>query len=296
MNKVNFLAKETFPQSTYTFDFMQNMILMSSKLSKLGGGTYILDGCEIKENTVTDGLIVIDGELMPFVGGELKKFITIQEVKETDHFMDIEYPEAYIHRKAVLSETGTIAWNSIKRVLTNQEIQERFDSLKGDAPGTVKMWAGTVASIPEDYLLCDGRPLKNVDYPELSKNLNAIHGVEGTDAFKLPNLQGRFVVGQNSQHADYGQVGATGGAETVILTEAQLPRHRHVYTDDTNAQGKFPQIEVGFPQSVGGTNDSQSSGSSTGRGTLYTTSNVGDSKSHENRPPYFVLCYIIKVR
>lgn len=296
MNKVNFLAKETFPQSTYTFDFMQNMILMSSKLSKLGGGTYILDGCEVKGNTVTDGLIVINGELMPFVGGNLKKFVAIQEVKETDHFMDIEYPEAYIHRKAVLSDTGTITWSSIKRVLTNQEIHEKFDSLKGDAPGTVKMWAGTVASIPEDYMLCDGRPLKNVDYPELSKNLNAIHGVEGTDAFKLPNLQGRFVVGQNSQHADYGQVGAIGGAEKVKLTEAELPRHRHAYSDDTNAQGRFPNVEPGFPQTIGGVSETKSSGSSSGTGTVYGSSHTGSDEAHENRPPYFVLCYIIKVK
>lgn len=296
MNKVNFLAKETFPQSTYTFDFMQNMILMASKLSKLGGDTYILSGCEVNDNKVSDGLIVINGELMPFVGGELKKFITIQEVKETDHFMDIEYPEAYIHRKAVLSETGTITWNSIKRVLTNQEIQEKFDSLKGDAPGTVKMWAGTVASIPDDYVLCDGRPLKNVEYPELYNSLNGIHGIDGTDAFKLPDLRNRFVVGYNNAHADYGGIGATGGEEKVTLTEKQMPKHRHVYTDDTNAEGKYPSVELGFPQGVGGVNDGQSSGSSTGRGTIYRTSLEGGSESHENRPPYFVLAYIIKVK
>lgn len=301
MNKANFLAKENFPQSTYTFDFMQKMIHLAGSMALLGGDNYILAGCvEDKSGNVSEGLITIDGELLPFAGGAKKAKVKIQETKESDHFNGVDYPEAYIHRKVVFADDGDILWDDLKQVLTNKALEQKISSIKGDAPGTVKMWAGTVSSIPDDYLLCDGKPLKNDEYPELYKNLNAIHGVEGTDSFLLPDLSGRFIVGYNNQHEDYDVIGKKDGKEKVVLEVSQMPKHRHSYSDDTNAQGKFPAIEPGFPQTVGGINETKSSGSSSGTGTVYGTSFEGGvngaTQAHENRPPYFVLAYIIKVK
>ena len=92
-----------------------------------------------------------------------------------------------------------------------------------------------------------------------------------------PNLQGRFIVGYSS-NGDY-PVNGTGGSETVSLTEAQMPAHvHHVYlaTDTGTPYGSI-----------------YASGNNNAQGAVATTSK-GSGNAHENRPPYYALCYIMK--
>jgi microcystin-dependent protein len=72
--------------------------------------------------------------------------------------------------------------------------------------GGIIMWSGSVANIPNNWQLCDG--------------------TNGT-----PDLRGLFVVGAGGAYA----VGATGGANTVTLTQAQIPAHNH--TGSTGGAG-----------------------------------------------------------
>ena len=64
--------------------------------------------------------------------------------------------------------------------------------------GLIAMWSGSVANIPSGWALCNGQ--------------------NGT-----PDLRNRFVVGAGSSYT----VGATGGANSVTLTTAQMPAHGH---------------------------------------------------------------------
>lgn len=61
------------------------------------------------------------------------------------------------------------------------------------------MYAG--ATIPSNYMLCDGRELSKADYPQLFQAIGTIYG-ESADKlkFKIPDLRGKFVrcVGGNS--------------------------------------------------------------------------------------------------
>jgi len=73
--------------------------------------------------------------------------------------------------------------------------------------GGIVMWSGSASNIPDGWKLCNGS--------------------SGT-----PDLRGRFIVGYDPNEASYNAVGKTGGANTVILTESQMPRHRHEYVGD----------------------------------------------------------------
>jgi hypothetical protein len=64
--------------------------------------------------------------------------------------------------------------------------------------GGIIMWSGSIGSIPSGWSLCDG--------------------TNGT-----PDLRDRFVVGAGGSYA----VDATGGADSVTLTENQIPSHNH---------------------------------------------------------------------
>ncbi len=93
------------------------------------------------------------------------------------------------------------------------------------------------------------------------------NGTNGT-----PDLRNRFVVGAGSSYS----VGAKGGSDTVTLTAAQMPSHVHEVetSSDTSYQG------IGVLAVHGGSSMS--------------TSAAGGSQPHENRPPYYALCFIMK--
>ena len=92
-----------------------------------------------------------------------------------------------------------------------------------------------------------------------------------------PNLSGRFVVGYDASNSDY-DVNDTGGAESVTLTVNQIPSHTHNLLFGIGAFG-----------GSSGAQTPRDSGTTSGR-----IQNTGGGQSHENRPPYYALCYIMK--
>ena len=94
-----------------------------------------------------------------------------------------------------------------------------------------------------------------------------------------PDLRNRFVVGAGSGGANY-PVGDTGGADTVTLTTAQIPSHSHTID-------KYPTNNY---DSTGGNTALDRSGRFDGQTEL-----TGGGQSHENRPPYYALAYIMRV-
>jgi hypothetical protein len=127
--------------------------------------------------------------------------------------------------------------------------------------GMIMMWAGAVSQIPAGWVLCDGG--------------------NGT-----PNLRDRFIVGAGS---GYG-VGATGGANEVQLLKRHMPRHSHKSANTSNQIAGH-----GWPTRVAGGN--QNSIDTNGVVTSFNDliSEEGEDVPHENRPPYYALCYIMKV-
>jgi microcystin-dependent protein len=145
--------------------------------------------------------------------------------------------------------------------------------------GAILLWSGSVASIPSGWLLCDG--------------------TSGT-----PNLKDRFVVGAGNAYA----VDATGGADTVTLSAANMPAHTHGFSTTTSGAGAHTHdLKVGDGYQGGGVYLDQgaenggyySSAFTAGVGdhthtVSGTTASSGSGTAHENRPPYYALAYIMK--
>lgn len=137
------------------------------------------------------------------------------------------------------------------------DVKRLSKEVKADSvpSGTILPWYGALGSIPTGYALCNGS--------------------NGT-----PDLQNRFLVGAGSSYS----LGATGGANTVTLTVAQMPSHNHnIYTQDYS--GNFVN-----PNAVG------SSYTRLAGGWAYNAiKNTGGSQAHENRPPYYAVYFIMKL-
>ena len=97
---------------------------------------------------------------------------------------------------------------------------------------------------------------------------------DGTNS--TPDLRDRFVVGAGSSYS----VGNTGGASSVTLTTAQMPSHSH--------------SDVYYKANYGGSGLRPAQGGRGYQATTISPSSVGGGQSHENRPPYYALAYIMK--
>ena len=120
--------------------------------------------------------------------------------------------------------------------------------------GVILLWSGAADAIPSGFVLCDGNN-------------------------STPNLSGKFIVGYSASNGDY-DVNDTGGAESVTLTLNQIPAHTHTY-ERTDVG-----IDVSDRPWPASNNDCDM--------TNQNTSSAGGGQAHENRPPFYALCYIMK--
>ena len=137
--------------------------------------------------------------------------------------------------------------------------------------GMIILWYGDTTNVPGGWVLCNG-------------------------SNSTPDLRDRFVIGAGNNFT----AGNTGGSNSITLSEANLPSHRHFVVSN----------------SLGGQNRTNSNVSAnnqvrkgTGAGNLYESYNlastssdaasgrssaVGSGTAIDNKPAYHALCYIMK--
>jgi microcystin-dependent protein len=137
-------------------------------------------------------------------------------------------------------------------------------SSRGVIPlGGIITWSGSVNKIPHGWALCDGKVY---------------------NARQTPDLRNRFIVGAGGDYS----VGDAGGEAQHTLTVSEIPSHAHGISAKT----------VGFALRYNDTaeaiapNDSDKNNG----GKALSQNGSGGSQAHENRPPYYALCYIMRVR
>ncbi|RXV71067.1 hypothetical protein D1006_00880 [Burkholderia stabilis] len=143
-----------------------------------------------------------------------------------------------------------------------QEITIYVDNLPA---GAIIMWNGDIAFIPNGWVLCDGS--------------------NGT-----PNLRDRFIVGAGGSYAK----SATGGSNFVALTTDQLAKHNHGGVHSIYSTEKYGDHLARSSQGwkdAGGRDVACFAGSDPA---YVNIRDDGKGESHENRPPYYALYFIMK--
>lgn len=197
-------------------------------------------------------------------------------------------------------DTARLFWRSdLKRLYYNKGTEGSPIWEGADVPvGTINMYAGATTDVPSGWLLCDGSAVSRTTYAQLFAVLDTEYGVgDGASTFNLPN----FVTDNKFPRAatnDAGR-GTTGGASDVTLTSAQsgVPAHTHAITDP----GHSHTVPKGNGPSQGGAGDTplsnanQSTSSSTTGITINNNTPADASSSHENKPPFIDVHFIIAV-
>ena len=143
------------------------------------------------------------------------------------------------------------------------DVKARLDAIEAAAAGVpsgvIAMWSGLLANIPDGWSLCDGGDGR-------------------------PNLLDKFVVCVPDAVTD---PGGTGGAATHDHT---VNNHTHAGGSHTHSQtGSFDSGELGGGDQVAG-----GAGVNTGAGSATTGGTAPGTDSKSNKPPYYVVAYIIK--
>lgn len=161
----------------------------------------------------------------------------------------------------------------------NDAANKRYADAVGVPIGGIIIWSGASNAIPAGWALCNGE--------------------NGT-----PDLTDRFVIGAGGTY----HVGFTGGSPTHTLTVEEMPKHSHgVGTLSTESAGahthtyEWPTEFANIYNKTlgsGGVDDTTKDTSEAGEHThtiTGSTASVGSGKYFDIMPPYYALCYIMRI-
>ncbi len=143
--------------------------------------------------------------------------------------------------------------------------------------GGIIMWSGTTSNIPSGWALCNGQTV---------------------NSHVTPDLRGRFIVGAGGSYSP----GNTGGAATVMLTINEMPAHNHGINDPGHTHGFWTasnyvnDLETDPSTNTDHVRQNTGNFNTTSSATGITIQNTGGGQSHENRPPFYALAYIMRVQ
>ncbi len=216
-------------------------------------------------------------------------------------------------------------------------LEQRIISLEeNQSPlGSVTEWFADPINIPSGWMIADGRKLLQSAYTKLYSLIGLKFSTVGTGnpatdvsegEFRLPRLTDRVSVAAGGGYS----LGQTGGAESVTLSESQLPSHAHPLTMNsvpphnhggaTGAGGAHGHDFIGNGTSPGPTaiprlgavtgadatviagygvqpapDHAHGVSADGGHMPSGTVGSTGQGQAHENRPPFFGAYKIMRV-
>ncbi len=141
---------------------------------------------------------------------------------------------------------------------------------------------------PRGWAFCDGQILPINQNQSLYSLLGTTYGGDGRTSFALPDLRGRSPMHTSKDHRE----GQKAGEETVPLTAAEIPQHKHVLNASNSGNDAIPASN--FPANAG--SDLYTAPNNLVNMNSAAITNTGGSQGHENMQPYLTLNFIIALQ
>ncbi len=267
MNIVRYKQTGGFPLDTNNLDFLQSSFHILNTLGNLAGDMVIISGCEITGNTVNNGVVYVNKEVLEFRGGSLSANVFIKEETVSGTFEDGSFKPIEITRYVTFGSSTpekTFKWEDFKRV--DNLIQQGVKN--ADFEKRIKALENKKSPVPIGLIAIWGKPASEL-IPEGWK--------ECTD------LRGRMPLGWNPDDTDFSELLKNDGEKTHQLTIAEMPAHSHSGKTLTpsEAVGIHWDGHDGIGFRPGSANNSPGD-----------TGLTGGNQPHKNMPPYRIIKFI----
>lgn len=161
------------------------------------------------------------------------------------------------------------------------------------------------ATPPDGYLFCAGQAVSRSTYSDLFDVIGTAAGAgDGSTTFNLPDYRGRVGAGRDDMNGSTASrlntlssttLGASGGAQTHTLTEAQIPSHTHAVTDPGHAHTYSTVTSASTNSGVGEFTAEPSGVTDTGGSTTgITLDSTGGGAAHNNVQPTIICNKIMR--
>ena len=146
---------------------------------------------------------------------------------------------------------------------------------------------------PRGWAKCDGQLLEISKYTSLFALIGTYYGGDGRIHFALPDLRGRVSIHQGQVSGSNYHIGDKAGTETVILKEAEVPKHTHTVRctqtlgNSPVAVGALPATELAEGHDVWSTAPADANMNPA------MLTEIGGGQAHNNMQPSLVLNWCI---
>ena len=271
MNKqYNFTITGGFPLDQGVLNDLQSGILQNeTALANLLGPLAIISGCTVAGGSAANGVVAINGQILPFVGGVVGVKVIIVETDTAITYQNGATPPSLITRYATFGDDG-VQNNPWANFVTNTAagIIARMVAVENYwQTGDVKQ-----IDVTEAYIAA------NFDGTGLGKNLRLgwaiCNGANGT-----VNRLGKVAVQRDPAQTEFAAMGTAGGEKVHLLTNAETP------------------VPAGLPPGLDGPHPKPADGG--GAAEYYVTGPLSAGSpagsAHNNLQPYITTLYIQKL-
>lgn len=257
MDLMNFVQTGGFPVKTERLQEMQTAYSVFNKLGELSGNLTIVSGCTVIGTSVSDGCVVVDGEVLNFKGGFISETVVVIAEESAKEFENGELKVVHYERYVTfgIGETSYLFEDFVK-IDPIVVLMQRISKLERKtavftAGGGMTLWQKAAYLIPPGWQ-------------------------------EVENWRGRLPIGVSADEIEFATIGKEGGFKTHTLTIPQLP-----IVSPVGANGFLKGGTLGGGVAV--TRNDYSSGTF-GAGELIKP--FGEGKSHPILNPYRTVYFI----
>ena len=271
MNVVRYKQTGGFPLDTNNLDFLQSSFHILNTLGNLAGDMVIISGCETTGNTVSNGVVYVNKEVLEFRGGSLSANVFIKEEAVSGTFEDGSFKPIEITRYVTFGSSTpdkTFKWEGFKRVENLIENTKK----NADFEKRIKALENKKSPVPIGLIAIWGKPASE-PIPEGWK--------ECTD------LRGRMPLGWNPDDADFSELLKNDGEKTHQLKVQELPVIEGGFETVTH----MTRLGTGVVRGVSG-GQAQIAGGASQWLHEQMELKFGGNQPHNNMPPYRIIKFI----
>ena len=119
-----------FPLEQERLSWMQQSYTEALQaVSSLIGDNVIVSGCVVAGTNVTDGWVVVGGELLPFKGGVKQDTFSIRNITTSLEFEDSNFKEVQFYKYCEFGTDNPINFDSLTRLKTIKNIAENIQTI-----------------------------------------------------------------------------------------------------------------------------------------------------------------------